>query len=465
MSARTIHIASLGCPKNRVDSEVMLGVALAAGYRHAADPRRAEVIVVNTCGFIGPAKRESIDAILELGEHKRRGRCRKLVVAGCLAQRYPRELAAELPMVDHFLGSSDILALGAVLAGRAERIGVGDPGSWLMNAGTPRVLSSALSPSASGSAYVKLGEGCSRRCAFCVIPELRGRQRSREPADVVREVERLAAQGVKEVNLVSQDTVAYGRDLPAGSRASLSRVAERVADVPGVRWVRLLYLYPERLSPDLLALLAGHEKVLPYVDMPMQHASDRLLRLMRRGHGGRALRQLIEQLRTAVPGLVLRSAFIVGHPGETPADFEELCELVRWAEIDRVGVFRYSDEEGTAASRLGGKVPPLVAANRWRRLMAIARRISRVHNRALRGRELEILVEGPSDEHEHVLMGRHAGQAPEIDGQVYLGAGAWHGAAARAGEMIRVRISQSSDYDLVGEVRGWRCRDRQLSCH
>ena len=442
MSARrTIHFVSLGCPKNRVDSEVMLGVAHGAGFAHVDDPAAAEIIVVNTCGFIGEAKKESIDAILEMAAHKDDGACKRLVVSGCLSQRHPDELARELPEVDHFLGSSDMMRLGEVLAGKAERVLVGNPADWLASAATPRTLST---PGA--SAYVKIAEGCNRTCSFCVIPELRGKQRSRTPDDVVREVEQLVAAGVKEVNLVSQDTISYGRDLP-GDGATLAALARRVADVKGIHWVRLFYLYPETLTDELVEVVAGHPRIVKYIDMPLQHAADGMLRRMRRGHGGARLRKVVTTLKKAVPGLTFRTAFIVGHPGETEEEFGELVDFVKWAEFDRVGVFRYSDEESSGSFALDGKVPARTAAARHRKLMALQRKISHAKNEALVGSEVEVLVEGQSDEHEFVMMARHAGQAPEIDGQVYLSGG-----LARPGELRRVRIAQASDYDLVGEL-------------
>lgn len=437
---RTIHFVSLGCPKNRVDSEVMLGVAERAGFQHVAEPSRAEVIVVNTCGFIDAAKKESIDTILELSENKRIGSCRKLVVTGCLSQRYPGELAESLPEVDHLLGSSDMLSIARVLDGSAERMLVGNPADWVVTARDPRRLSTR-----GASAYVKLAEGCNRSCAFCVIPQIRGKQRSRAPDDVVFEVERLAAAGVFEINLVSQDTVAYGRDLD--SHPTLAEVARRVADVSGVRWVRLFYLYPERLTDELVELFAEHPRVVPYIDMPLQHASDAMLRRMRRGHGGARLRSLVERLRAQIAGLVFRTAFIVGHPGETEAEFAELAEFVRWAEFDRVGVFRYSDEPSATSFALSDKVKKRVASARAKRIMALQRPISRKKNRALVGRELDVLVEGSSEQSELVMVGRHAGQAPEIDGVVYLSGG-----PVLPGEMRRVRITRATDYDLLGEV-------------
>ena len=439
---RTVHFVSLGCPKNRVDSEVMLGVARGAGFDHVDEASDADVIVVNTCGFIGEAKKESIDAIFEMAHHKETGRCQKLVVSGCLSQRHPEDLAREMPEVDHFLGSSDMLKLGRVLQGGADRMLVGTPADWLIDASAPRTLSTPR-----GSAYVKIAEGCDRTCSFCVIPQLRGGQRSRRVTDVVAEVMRLVDAGVKEINLVSQDTIAYGRDLPAGERADLPELVRAVAEVPGVVWVRLFYLYPETLTAPLVELIASHPRVVPYVDMPLQHAADGMLKRMRRGHGGARLRKVVSELRARVPGLTFRTAFIVGHPGETAEEFEELCDFVKWAEFDRVGVFRYSDEESSRSFTIDGKVPARTIAARHRKLMTIQRKISQKKSESLLGRELDVLVDGPSDEHEYVMMGRHAGQAPDIDGQVYLSGG-----EAQPGEMRRVRISQSSDYDLVGEL-------------
>jgi ribosomal protein S12 methylthiotransferase len=442
MTDRKIHFVSLGCVKNRVDTEVMLGVAGKAGYRIVAEAEEAEVIVVNTCGFIGEAKKESIDTILELAEYKRLGTCTKLVVTGCLSQRYPNELAAQLPEVDHLLGSSDMLKLEHVLAGDAARMLVGNPADWVVRASDPRLVTQSRA-----SAWLKIAEGCNRTCAFCVIPQIRGKQRSRTADDVVAEAERLVAAGTIELNLVSQDTVAWGRDRPREERTELAELVRRVADIPGVRWVRLFYLYPETLDDALIELLAHHPRVVPYVNMPLQHASDAMLKRMRRGHGQDRQRRVVERLRGAVPNLTFRTAFIVGHPGETQADFDELVAFVEWAEFEHAVVFRYSDEESCAAHAMDAKVPALVAANRARKLLATQRKIAREKNRALLGRELDVLVEGPSEEHDLVMKGRHAGQAPDIDGSVYLSEGEAH-----AGEMRRVRITQASDWDLVGDL-------------
>jgi ribosomal protein S12 methylthiotransferase len=437
---KTIHFVSLGCPKNRVDSEVMLGVAERAGYQRVTKPEAANVIVVNTCGFIDAAKKESIDTILNLAGYKETAQCRKLIVAGCLSQAHPKELADGMPEVDHFLGSSDMLQLGSVLEGNTQRMLVGHPADWVVRATDPRTVSTR-----GASAYVKIAEGCNRKCAFCIIPQLRGKQRSRRIDDIVSEVTQLAQAGVKEINLVSQDTVSYGRDLE--ERPKLAELAQQVAEVRGIHWVRLFYLYPETITDALLELLRDHPRIVPYVDMPLQHAADAMLKRMRRGHGGARLRQLVERLRCNVPDLVFRTAFIIGHPGESDAEFQELYDFVKWAQFDRVGVFRYSDEESSAAYQLGDKVPKKTASGRLKRLMSLQRKISKEKNRALIGKQLQVLVEGPSEDSELVMVGRHAGQAPEIDGAVYLSGGeVW------PGQLVSAEITQASDYDLVGEV-------------
>lgn len=446
----SIHFVSLGCPKNRVDTEVMAGVADQLGLRFENDAEAADVIVVNTCGFIGEAKKESIDTIFEMAELKRTGACKKLVVTGCLSQRYPDALANEMSEVDHFLGSSDMLKLGAVLKGAGERMMVGNPADWVVRAADPRVVTGPRA-----SAYVKIAEGCNRKCAFCTIPEFRGKQRSRTADDIVREVRALAAEGVVEINLISQDTVSYGRDLRLGAlssgkpQASLAELVTRVADVPGIRWVRLFYLYPETLDDALVDVLAHHPRVVRYVDMPLQHAADGMLKRMRRGHGIDRQKKVVARLRESIPGLVFRTAFIVGHPGETDDEFGELMDFVRWAQFEHVGVFRYSDEESAKSFGLDDKVKTSVASKRYRSLMALQRGIARKKNKARLGQELEVLVEGESEEHEFVMKGRHSGQAPDIDGNVYLSGG-----EVRPGEIRRVRISQAADYDLVGELLG-----------
>lgn len=447
---RTIHFVSLGCAKNRVDTEVMLGVSDESGFVHVDDPADAEVIVVNTCGFIGPAKEESIDTILEMGAHKSDGVCRKLVVAGCLSQRYPSELSREMPEVDHFLGSSDMLALRTVLVGRPERMLVGNPAEYTMRADDPRALTEARH-----RAYIKIAEGCNRSCSFCAIPSFRGKQRSRSIDDLVQEARQLAAAGVVELNLISQDTISYGRDLDRANRATLAELLQALAAVDGVRWIRAHYLYPETLTDALVEAIADNEKVLPYIDMPLQHASDAMLRRMRRGHGGERMVRVVERLRRAVPDLVFRTTFIVGHPGETEDDFEELRQFVEWAEFDHVGVFLYSPEDGTASGEMSDVPDPHVAEARRDALMEVQRPISRRRLGARVGTELEVLVEGESDESELLLQGRWWGQAPEVDGGVYLANG-----TASPGEIRRVLVTDAGDYDLLADfIDGSGARD------
>jgi ribosomal protein S12 methylthiotransferase len=441
---RKIHFVSLGCAKNKVDSEVMLGVAAGAGLSITAEAEDADVIVVNTCGFIGEAKRESIDTIFELAAMKEHGKCEKLVVSGCLSQRYSGQLADQMPEVDHFLGSSDMLKLADVLKGDADRMLVGSPADWVVRASDPRMVTRTRA-----SAYVKIAEGCNRSCAFCVIPEIRGKQRSRTLEDVVREVEQLVDQGVREINVVSQDTIAWGRDLKKEDPRRLADLLRAVGDVKGLDWLRVFYLYPETMDDALVDLYANHGKVLPYVDMPLQHASDAMLKRMKRGHGKGRQERVVERLKNAIPGLTMRTGFIVGHPGESDADFQELVDFVEWAEFDYVGVFRYSDEETCASHEQDAHVGAKTSYARQRKLKSVARTIARKKNKARIGQRLRVLVEGVSEEHELVLEGRHAGQAPEIDGKVFLSGG-----EAAAGQFVDVEITQAADMDLVGEIVG-----------
>lgn len=439
---QTIHFVSLGCAKNRVDTEVMLGVADAGGFKLVADADDAQVIVINTCGFIGPAKEESIDTILEMAEKKTTAQCERLVVAGCLSQRYSKELEKDIPEVDHFMGSSDMLKLREVLQGSAAKMLVGNPASYTLRATDPRVLSGPTH-----SAYVKIAEGCNRTCSFCAIPSIRGKQRSRPLDDIVAEARNLASRGAVEINLVSQDTIAYGRDL--SDKPTLAQLLNALCDVNDLHWIRLHYLYPETLTDELVSVLASQPKIVRYVDMPLQHASDHMLRSMKRGHGGERLRRVVSTLREKIPDVVLRTAFIVGHPGETDKDFDELVEFVQWAQFDHVGVFRYSDEENVASFEMDAKVQAKTSAARHRKLLAVQKPIARAKNKARIGQSVEVLVEGPSTEHEFVMQGRHAGQAPEVDGNVYLS-----GAEVRAGTFVHATITQSAEYDLVAEVDG-----------
>ncbi|HET9157445.1 MAG TPA: 30S ribosomal protein S12 methylthiotransferase RimO, partial [Myxococcaceae bacterium] len=436
---KALYMATLGCPKNRVDSEVMLGTLGARGYTLVERPEDASVIVVNTCAFIGPAKQESVDTILELAELKKSGRCNTLVVTGCLSQRYGPELAKEMPEVDHFLGTGAYVQIGDLLAAEAApRQVIPDP-DYVHDARTPKVNSSPK-----WTAYLKISEGCDNACAFCIIPTLRGAQRSRPIDDLVAEARTLAASGVRELNLVAQDLTAYGHDLPG--RPQLHQLLEALCTVD-VRWIRLHYAYP-RVFPDaLIEVMAREPKIAKYLDMPLQHASDRLLRSMRRGRDSAFLVSLLAKLRARIPGLTFRTSLIAGLPGETEEDFALLKEFVRTQRFERMGCFQYSDEEGTAAYDFEDKVPQKVIERRWREVMAVQKRINREQNRGLIGKRLEVLVEGPSPESEHLLVGRHEGQAPDIDGVVYINDGFGY-----PGEFVTVEVTEAHDYDLVGRV-------------
>jgi ribosomal protein S12 methylthiotransferase len=438
--SRKVHLSSLGCPKNQVDAEVMLGTLVAEGYEVTLDPAEADVLIVNTCSFIEPAKEESIETILEMANHKADGRSKKLVVTGCLAERYGKELQVEMPEVDAFVGTGDFLRLSEVL----RDLGKPSTGGPLAYVGAQHVLPDAKVPriltEQAFSAYLKISEGCNHRCAFCIIPKIRGRHESRPVADLVAEAEILAGEGVRELNLIAQDLTAYGRDL-AGP-ASLAELLRRLARVEGIDWIRLLYCYPNYVTGELLETIAEEPKICRYLDMPLQHGSDRMLRAMRRERSGDSLRRLVERIRTRIPDVALRSSFIVGFPGETEKDFADLCRFVTDLELDRVGVFRYSREENTEAGALPGQVAESVKEERWHQLMQLQRDIARHKNATWVGREVPVLACGLDAEGRR--YGRTAAQAPEIDGVVFLED------AFEAGELAPVKITDSSDYDLVG---------------
>jgi ribosomal protein S12 methylthiotransferase len=431
---------TLGCPKNRVDSEVMLGTLAEAGYRLVQDPAKADIVVVNTCGFIESAKVESVDAIVELAELKKTGRCKKLVVTGCLVQRHAKELARSLPEVDHFLGTGAYADVAKIVSdAQAKRLVVPDP-DFVHSASTPRVSSLP-----SHTAYLKIAEGCDNACAFCIIPKLRGPQRSRPIEDVVAEAEGLARQGTIELSLVAQDLTAWGNDL--AGRPRLHALLRALARVDGIRWIRCHYAYPRDVPDALLAAIADEPKIVKYLDLPLQHSSDRLLRAMKRGRDSAFLRELVARMRRDVPGIALRTSLIVGLPGETEADFEDLLGFVEESRFERLGVFEFSPEEGTPAATMARQVPAAVKRARYERVMELQQGISRAHQRALIGRKLEVLVEGRAEETEHLLAGRHAQQAPEIDGLTYVNDG-----VAYPGEIVTVEVTDASDYDLVGRV-------------
>jgi ribosomal protein S12 methylthiotransferase len=435
-----VYMHTLGCPKNRVDSEVMLGTLAEAGYRLVQEPAQADVIVVNTCGFIESAKVESVDAIVELAEQKRAGRCKKLVVTGCLVQRHAKELAKELPEVDHFLGTGAYAEVAKIVSdAQAKRLVVPDP-DFVHSASTPRVNSLP-----SHTAYLKVSEGCDNACAFCIIPKLRGPQRSRPIEDVVAEAEALAAQGTIELSLVAQDLTAYGTDLPG--RPRLHALLRALAKVDGIRWIRCHYAYPRDVPEALVETIASEPKIVKYLDMPLQHSSDRLLRAMKRGRDSVFLRALVARLRAGIPGLALRTSLIVGLPGETEADFRDLLAFVEEARFERLGVFEFSPEDGTPAAEMAKQVPQKVKRARFEQVMELQQGISRAHQQAMIGRRVEVLVEGASEETEHLLAGRHAQQAPEIDGLTYVNDG-----VAYPGEIVTVEVTDASAYDLVGRV-------------
>ncbi len=436
---KNLYMMTLGCPKNRVDSEVMLGALQHKGYQLVQEPEAAEVIVVNTCAFLKAAEQESVDNILELAEYKKSGSCSTLVVTGCLVQRHGEALSKSLPEVDHFLGTSAYVQIGDLLAAEASpRQVIPDP-EYIHTASVPKVNSMP-----GYTAYLKVSEGCDNKCAFCIIPTLRGLQRSRTIADIVKEAHQLADQGVMELNLVAQDLTAYGHDLPG--KPKLHDLLRELVKVD-VHWIRLHYAYPRVFPDELIEVIASEPKIAKYLDMPLQHASDRLLRSMKRGRESAFLEQLVTKIRSRVDNLSFRTSMIVGLPGETEEDFEILVDFVKKLRFERLGVFQYSDEPGTAAYEMEHKVPKRTIERRWREIMAVQKRISREQNKALIGQQLEVLVEGRSPETELLLVGRHQGQAPEIDGQVYINDG-----MAYPGELVTVEVTEAHDYDLVGKV-------------
>jgi ribosomal protein S12 methylthiotransferase len=450
-AAQRIYFVSLGCPKNQVDTELMLGQVEAAGHSLVEEPDDADVIVVNTCAFIDAAKEESVDTILEMAELKKE-RARKLVVTGCLAQRYSDELAKDIPEIDHILGSADFQSIAKVLApspaarGRKKLpvVQVSETPEYIYDHDAPRVRIGA-----NHSAYVKIAEGCDRPCSFCIIPKLRGPQRSRAIADIVAEVEQLGREGVVEVNLIAQDLTRYGWDTgndPA-TRPTLAQLLRALGKVDGVQWIRLHYTFPSAFDDELIDVIASEPKVLKYIDVPLQHISDAMLRRMRRGHSSRVTRELITKLRSRIDNVVLRTTFIVGHPGETEAEFDELCEFVAESKFDRAGAFTYSIEPGTVSAMLPNRVEPAVAAARQEKLMEIQRQISRARHEAMVGSQIEVLVEGVSSESEYLLEGRWYGQAPGIDGITYLADG-----QAKPGSIVKARVTQAADYDLAASL-------------
>lgn len=469
-----IGFVSLGCPKNLVDGEVMLGMARDAGHTITADAQDADVIVVNTCAFIDNAKEESVDAILEMAQLKRDGKARKLIVTGCLAERYREQLKAEIPEIDACLGTGEVPEIVNAINGTvtpvklhrkqdlvgpsfssANQAGL-KPGptsatpvhpgagiTYLYGAETPRVLTTPKH-----FAYVKIAEGCDYTCAFCIIPTLRGEYRSRDEESIVREAHQLAAQGVRELLLISQDSSFFGLDKK--KRGALASLLRRLNEVEGIEWIRMLYLYPTTITDDVLEAMAECDKVCNYVDLPLQHASADILRRMRRPGNREGYDKLLARIRSKVPNVTLRTTFIVGFPGETEADFEELCAFVRDTNFDHVGVFTYSHEEGTRAFEMTDDVPAAVKTARRDALMALQKSIVAKRQKARKGQTIRVMVDGPSPDMPLLLQGRLEGQAPDIDPLVYLSECDMD--EIQPGQIVTALVTGAQDYDLVASV-------------
>jgi ribosomal protein S12 methylthiotransferase len=462
-----VGLVSLGCPKNLVDSEVMLGLATGAGHELTEDPSAADVLVVNTCAFIDSAKQESVDAILEMAQHKKDGACQRLIVTGCLAERYRDQLRAEIPEIDAVLGTGEVPGIVGAISGASAVNGAGSgaspltffrnldsggsgsavsavaapaPPAYIYDADTPRVFATPRH-----YAYVKIAEGCDYKCAFCIIPTLRGAYRSRPHDSVVDEARRLAARGIRELLLISQDTTFYGIDRQ--ERGALARLLRTLNEIEGLEWIRLLYLYPTTIDDATLAAIAECDKVCKYIDLPLQHASDPVLKRMKRPGSRAKYDALLSRIRDRVPGVSLRTTFIVGFPGETEADADALCDFVASHPFDHVGVFTYSHEEGTTAYGLDDDVPPRVKEARRRRVMSLQKRRVRARQKARIGQRARVIVDGPAAEHDLVIRARLPTQAPEIDAGVYLTE--CDPSAYRAGDFLDVEIVGARDYDLL----------------
>jgi len=456
-----------------VDSEVMMGLLAQGGAQITPRAEDADIIVVNTCSFIDTAKQESVDTILEMAQHKVAGRAQKLIVAGCLVERYRNEIQKNIPEVDAVVGTGEleqILSAAGIesptvanspfvilnsrsegdareAAGRFSKEGwdgaIADLPNYLYDENTPRLLATPKH-----SAYIKIAEGCDHPCSFCIIPQLRGKFRSRRFESVIAEAQHLAQQGVREITLIGQDTTCYGEDL--GLKDGLPLLLERLAQIEALRWIRFLYAYPNKITGKLLETIAANEKVCSYIDVPLQHGAPNVLKLMKRGAGAEIFLRSIEKMRREIPDLTLRTSFIVGFPGETERDFEQLCQFVRDAQFDWLGVFGYSDEEGAKAFDLASKVPAKEIERRRKKLMSIQKQISRKKKRTLIGRQFDVLLEGPSSETDLLWEGRTAMHAPEIDGIVYVNDFGDHD--VREGQFHRCEITEAHEYDVVAKL-------------
>ena len=443
-----VGFVSLGCPKNLVDSEVMMGILARDGYELTPRADEAEVLVVNTCSFIEAAQKESVDAILEMAEHKKFGAAKKLIVAGCLVERYREQILEQVPEVDAVVGTGEVGRILEAVHGDL-RVLPAHPPTFLYHEFTPRIVTTP-----GHTAYIKIAEGCGHPCTFCIIPELRGKFRSRRFESVVREAENLAAAGTREITLIGQDTTSYGEDL--GLRDGLAQLLAKLGQIEELLWVRFLYAYPNRVTQKLLDTIAAHPRLAKYIDMPLQHASRNILARMKRGSNGDAFLHLLECMRKTIPGVSLRTSFIVGFPGETEEDFKELCDFVRAAKLDWMGVFEYSDVDNAESYVQSKKVEAQMITVRRNRLMAIQKKISR-ENLRTKYREAKktfvALVEGPSKDNPLVWEARLEGMAPEIDGKLYLtDIELANGEVAETGDVVRVQMTKSDAYDLIGRV-------------
>lgn len=448
---KSLYFTSLGCSKNLVDSQVMLGHLKLDGFKIATAPEDAEVIIVNTCSFVEAAKVESIETVLDLATYKEDGKCQALVMSGCMAQRYAGELEAEMPEIDMFIGTGEyhkiVPLLRAMEDGKLEKKSFVEIPKFIHTEFDPRLNTSPFY-----MAWLKISEGCNRNCTFCIIPTLRGKLRSRSVDSLVVEAEALAKTGVRELNLISQDFSDYGVDLEGGGKKDgknpmIYELLSRLEKVEGIDWVRVFYFYPDDLTEDVMDLMASSTKITKYLDMPVQHFADGVLKRMNRRATEELIHQKIDTLRSKIPGIVLRTSIIVGFPGETEEDFQALLNGIKKARFNHLGVFKYSDEEGTPAVRLKNKVPQEVIDERFEQLYEAQKEIARELNQEYLGKVIEVLVEGQHEETELLLQGRHAGQAPDIDGKVIINDG-----IAKAGDIVKVEITDVLDYDLVGRI-------------
>lgn len=449
MPKQKVCLISLGCPKNLVDTEVMLGHLTASRFTITACEEEAEILIINTCAFISDAQEESVDTILDAASLKETGACKMLIVCGCLPQRYQQELAAEMPEVDLFMGTSDAHRIVELIDTWQAQTQLPKPALLAVSAPTGLHDHTTLRIKATPfySAYVKIAEGCSNCCSYCIIPQLRGKLRSRSIASVVTEVEQLVANGVKEVNLIAQDITSFGHDL--GDVTSLEQLLRELVKISELTWIRLLYAYPDGISDELIEIIASEEKICNYLDLPLQHIDDSMLTMMNRRIDEAGLRRLITHIRQRIPAITMRTSFIVGFPSETPAQFAKLLDFVNEGHFDRVGVFCYSQEHGTSAATLPEQIDDQVKQERQEQLMTAQQEISTRKQQALLGQVIDVLVEGYSEETDLLLQGRSRGQAPEVDGIVYITAG-----QAEVGEIVAVEITDTTEYDLIGEMVG-----------